>query len=606
MVISKLPAMDGIREIVKQSFVKVFDDVNHRTEVAYQRFRLTAVHKELYADYVAQSVGVFPLFGANKQAFVESAYVRVALSAQLERERYRSQQEITTALRQQRSGENSDAERQMAGKTLFEVINSTSGNVALIGNPGSGKTTILRHLALSLAKGTLVRQRRALPIFLAVRDLAVGEQSIAKGAEALLESLEITEADAVFTSLLKAGRVALLVDGIDEANREFQYEILRELEEIRKTYPKAILCVSGRPYTLGGGLPGFEKWETLPLSRSERTALVRKWFDEVDSRKGDRLLRECADNPGLLDLGSNPLLLSIVCALYYNDLKIPAEPDELYARTVEGLLGAWDAFRRIARHTLLRDLSVRRRVVLVSSVAAAMLDKSRVVFTARDVEGSGVVNRFTSSLQSGDIGADELLRALYNDFGILIERAPGLFSFSHLTLHEYLAAQYIVDNRRELELLRHHRGDEWREVIRLVAKMLPNANLYMSRLTEQTDLANDYEVTLLDAAWAMRPLCERGQTIASMRLVGDRVASALRPLRATYDLSRHRLVVRRKRSSVSDAQERSDAILHNLPRIVGMMRRTGLEFSDFQIHELPPFNVLATTDKFLGVDLQIQ
>jgi predicted NACHT family NTPase len=203
---------------------------------------------------------------------------------------------------------------------------------------------------------------------------------------------------------------------------------------------------------------------------------------------------------GLLDLGTNPLLLSIVCALYYNDLKIPAEPDELYARTVEGLLGAWDAFRNIARDTPIRDLSVRRRAVLMSWISATMFERGKLVFSARDVDDTRVLIRFADSTHTAPLSSDELLTSLYNDFGILIERAPGRFSFSHLTFQEYLTAQYIVDNRREIQVLRRRREKTWTEVMRLVAKMLPNANIYMAAVAETTEISSKVDLTFLAAA----------------------------------------------------------------------------------------------------------
>jgi predicted NACHT family NTPase len=553
--------------------------------------------------------------------------VRVGLSSQLERERYRTQDEISERLRQQRRGSAVDDDRRAAGKPLLEVVDASTGGIALLGNPGSGKTTALRHLALTLAKGHAVRARRVIPIFLPVRDLAIDGRGIEEAAIALLVSFDIGEAKAVFHALLRAGDVAILLDGIDEAERNLQLKLLHELRKLRDEYKKAIVCISGRPYTLNIGLPGFEKWETLPLSLQERLSLVRKWYDEVDPHKGDRLIADCADNPGLLDLGSNPLLLSIVCALYYNDLKIPTEPDELYARTVEGLLGAWDAFRAIARFTPLSDYSVRRRAVLMSWIAATMFDLQRLVFTPRDIEASRVLERFADAMHTSPIPADDLLGSLFNDFGILIERAPGLFSFSHLTLQEYLTAQYIVDNRRELELLKHQRAEEWREVLRLVAKMLPNANLYMAKLTEETDLANEYDLALLNAAWATRPICDRGQIVASMRTIADRAVSAIRPLRASYRLAQDRLVVRldsdyqsasvtahtfghertralheltQKRRGV----ERRVAVLNNLPLVLALLRLGGVSLHDLRISNVTPFDILMYADRFSGVDIE--
>jgi hypothetical protein len=56
---------------------------------------------------------------------------------------------------------------------------------------------------------------------------------------------------------------------------------------------------------------------------------------------------------------------------------------------------------------------------------------------------------------------------------VLVERAEGIYSFSHLTLQEYLTAQYIDDHRQIETLVTEHLTDErWREVFLLVAGLM--------------------------------------------------------------------------------------------------------------------------------------
>jgi predicted NACHT family NTPase len=289
---------EPLRGIIMQSFASVFDGLNVAAEAQYQRFRLKSVTQERFADYVTRVVGTFPLFGTTKQASVESAYVRIGLSSRLERERYRNHSEIEGALRLQQAGHSSDPERHAAAKTLREVLNEVTTAVALLGNPGSGKTTTLRHLAVTLAKGERIRGKRYIPLFLSVRDLAVHAQTIETAILQFLERLDVVEAPAVLRALLEAGDLAILLDGIDEAERSLRTKLLREISKLREDYSASLVCISGRPYTLSMALTGFQKWETLPLSGSERLDLVRTWYEAVEPEKGEKLLAECADDPG--------------------------------------------------------------------------------------------------------------------------------------------------------------------------------------------------------------------------------------------------------------------------------------------------------------------
>ncbi len=57
--------------------------------------------------------------------------------------------------------------------------------------------------------------------------------------------------------------------------------------------------------------------------------------------------------------------------------------------------------------------------------------------------------------------------------GILVQRAEKIYSFSHLTLQEYLTAQYIVDKNLIEYLVSNHLTDtRWQEVFLLVAGLM--------------------------------------------------------------------------------------------------------------------------------------
>jgi predicted NACHT family NTPase len=63
------------------------------------------------------------------------------------------------------------------------------------------------------------------------------------------------------------------------------------------------------------------------------------------------------------------------------------------------------------------------------------------------------------------LDGEAVLNAIAVQQGILVERAENVFSFSHLTLQEYLTAQYIDDHRQIEQLVAAHLTDKrWQEV----------------------------------------------------------------------------------------------------------------------------------------------
>jgi predicted NACHT family NTPase len=72
----------------------------------------------------------------------------------------------------------------------------------------------------------------------------------------------------------------------------------------------------------------------------------------------------------------------------------------------------------------------------------------------------------------------KILNAIAAQQGILVERAADIYSFSHLTLQEYLTAQFISqkDSRIEDLVNKHLTEKRWREVFLLVAGLKDDGN----------------------------------------------------------------------------------------------------------------------------------
>jgi predicted NACHT family NTPase len=81
------------------------------------------------------------------------------------------------------------------------------------------------------------------------------------------------------------------------------------------------------------------------------------------------------------------------------------------------------------------------------------------------------------------------LKAIEAQHGLLVERARGIYSFSHLTFQEYLTARaMIVGTHLSLQqLVRHLTENRWREVFLLTAQLLPDADELLQLMKQQVD-----------------------------------------------------------------------------------------------------------------------
>jgi predicted NACHT family NTPase len=307
----------------------------------------------------------------------------------------------------------------------LDALEKSSPGFALLGTAGSGKTTAFRYLALQAARGRTVKGKRRIPIYLAVRELDPA-MSLNATCIRLLTSLGFDPADRILQVLQRTGQLMLLVDGLDETSDSHQKALVKELKEMQSQFDLSQVCLSGRHHSLSLGLEGFTKWETLPMSFPSRLEFIDKWFSVVNPAKGHQLVKQSSERPELLDLGSSPLLLSIVCALFSNDLDIPSDIDELFERSVHGMLGGWDAFRAIARTSPLQELSIRKRTILVSALAYYLFVDGKVAFRIGDAEDVRKAFRDNTAIPDVSFDTEAIITTLANDFGILVERAPNI------------------------------------------------------------------------------------------------------------------------------------------------------------------------------------
>ena len=136
---------------------------------------------------------------------------------------------------------------------------------------------------------------------------------------------------------------------------------------------------------------------------------------------------------------------------------------------------------------------------MYSRIAAETFQDKQQFFKQRFLEK--LIIKFIQHLpesKDDSLGHDSeaILKSLEAQHGLLVQRAKGIYSFSHLTVHEYFTAKYIVDNidKGTLEKLsiNHILDRQWREVFLLVASMLDEADNFLLIMKKEVDiLLND-------------------------------------------------------------------------------------------------------------------
>ncbi|MEZ0110958.1 hypothetical protein ABH920_004973 [Catenulispora sp. EB89] len=344
----------------------------------------------------------------------------------------------------------------------------------LHGPAGSGKTSILKWLAVSSARrahsGLLTPLNDLLPLYVQARGLR-NEADFPADIHALtrlaLPAATTHATESAIRRRAAEGGLLILIDGIDETSPEVQKRTLSWLEHIIGSYPACQYVVTSRHG--GRWAPFLESRsfaiaEVLPLDRSATTQLVRQWFGLLGggepTSETNRLLDIIEADSRLRDIASTPLMCTLACLLFREQGELAFHGFEIYRAFIEMFVERRDVQRAISGS---RGLPRHETLLLLGRLALQMvladvteLSKEQAVHYL-DEERMALPR----ALLSSEVTYDYLVQRS----GMLIEPAPDRVQFVHRSFMEYLCAESFLDHHSVDELVRNAHKPTWRGIV---------------------------------------------------------------------------------------------------------------------------------------------
>ena len=431
---------------------------------------------------------------------------------------------------------------------LDEWLLGTERSLLIFGSPGSGKSTILRCLALDLVQSpklfpnVLERIGQRLPLlipFALWTRLAAKQQREVGIAEVIREAfgalVPAKELQDSFIDALSDKRLLLLIDGVDEySDEQAARTTLATIESFVRTHD-VYTVLTARPAGLRqlGPITGF--WTTArlsELSRPQQRDLASRLLAAQDTANGPGALRveqffEQLEAAGRLQtLAGNPLLLYGLLSVAVRQIILPKTRFLLFQQLMDILLDvhpnrrataasevrsaarifATDDVRRGALAKLAFDVQVRGTDAGIDRNDA----RSIIEDFLRDPEGPGWTH------QKARLAARELVNVDAETSGLLVESAPNEIAFCHPAFREHLAGLELESwpLSRQAEFVAS-RADEprWRNAILTLVQSFnrrTDVEHILSSIqgpTEHASTSVDRQLLLADCAFAAGPLC---------------------------------------------------------------------------------------------------
>ncbi len=357
--------------------------------------------------------------------------------------------------------------------------------IAIIGDPGSGKTTLMQHLAYECAKNEGVKPIPALVTL--IYYVASEAKDFPSYLPTIFEENAFPKAQDYLETQLKAGRLLILLDGFDEVEIGKRDSVRKQIEAFanNEEYLQNKFVVTSRPIR-DAVFDNFKHLEVMPLLPEQRKAFLESKVDnspdsEFDSHKCAELVGAIEGHDRIRNLASNPLLLTFLYYVYKYNLELPRRRSELYRQSINLMLD-WDIKTGRPTHIKVRDRDAKKEVLKnVAYYYHTNATATREV--PRDELIEQVDKHLPDSLEE-NFTAEALIAEIENSSGILRHSAAESYQFIHLTFQEYLTADYINDNRdTEVAKLMENLSDfRWREVVLLLAGIMGNATPLVSRI----------------------------------------------------------------------------------------------------------------------------
>lgn len=349
----------------------------------------------------------------------------------------------------------------------------------IFGAPGAGKSTWTRWLQQAL----LTSDWPGVAVRVELRNLSA--DALPSVYDLTRQGVTVHVVEQLTVELIQAWirdrRVVFLLDGFDEISPAHRRPMVDWIVEMATVLHPCPVLITSRPLTtnhLEGMFSKWLRWHIKPFDEKRILDYIQRWYahmplliDSGETPSPEFLTDQFCGDPTIGPLTSNPLLLSTLLMVHHLDGSLPSGRAQLYRRYVDGMLGVWDARRKVTAAEMGLSLAEKRHILTDLAVHLQLQEKEQV----DEDEATDVTHECLRKMRKSEDAA-AVLSVLRERSGLIV--GPGVYSFIHKSVSEFLVAEAAVQGshidasgRRidRFALFEHRADDRWNVIIFLWA-----------------------------------------------------------------------------------------------------------------------------------------